>query len=799
MSRSRIGALLAVVALLVTVLVIALTRGGDDDEGPTAASTTTAAPPTTAPGPTSTTSPPPPTIPAVVPDGEGITVPYAWKPVRLGGGGNISGIDAADDGTLIARSDTYGAYLRPAGATEWRQLLVTSALPAEFHVPKMGKGVQSVAIAPSDPSRLYLMWAGHVLRSTDSGTTFTTTPYEPVNSDANAGFGKGFGDKLVVDPANPDVVLAGGPDVPLRISRDGGDTWTDTTVPAGLPQERLAADYEGQINSVGITGLAFDRSAGVAEGGTSVVYAASWGNGVYRSTDGGTTWTSIGGPTAVHHASVDADGAYYASSGDQNGPFSVQRYDGSAWTDITPDDWEPGYIASVENPFIAASPVDAGTVVVGYAPQMFVTRDGGGSWSEMTWHDGTGDVTWAQNPDDDYYLVASDLIFDPAAPNELWLTTGEGTQHATLGSGNELEWLEATRGIENMVTTDVASTLDGPTVFGVYDFGQFGGSADLDDFSLAKGPVPFFSGTTSLASSPFTPGFAVSVTTDYVTDALPVSSSYTTDGGATWTKFGSLPRGSSAKDFGYGAIAVSTADNIVWSPGRYFGTETTDFQPYYTLDRGETWSPVELPGVTAYPADTISGYMFGRNRQGIVADEVAPGVFYLSMVGEGVFRSSDGGVTWERRHDGDFSEGDSSFSSSMGAMPGREGELFYTDGPVGGHDFIGAQKHEGTPFLRSTDGGATWAPVDGVDKVLGFGFGAAAPGALTGTIYLAGNVNGTYGIWRSTDDALTWEGIGDYPLTVDWLGVLSGDRNTFGTVYVGTGGSSYVYGTPTSG
>ncbi|MEZ5256374.1 MAG: hypothetical protein R2705_05655, partial [Ilumatobacteraceae bacterium] len=364
----------------------------------------------------------------------------------------------------------------------------------------------------------------------------------------------------------------------------------------------------------------------------------------------------------------------------------------------------------------------------------------------------------------------------------------------------EVAWIEAARGIENMVSTEVTSIRNGPPVFGVYDFGQFSGSDDLDDFSLVKGPVDFFSGTTSVASSPFDDGFAASVTTDYVMSGkYPISSAWTGDGGKTWNVFDQMPKGAtSAAEFGYGTIAMSTADNMVWAPGFFGPSQTQDGQPYYTLDRGATWQPVVLPGVSSYPLDSVGGYMFGRNRHLVVADEARPNTFYLYLLDVGVFATTDGGVTWEQRFSGNPSVGESFYHSRLGALPGSEGELFFTDGGAGPHAFAGPTPHGGWPMLHSTDGGATWREVPGVDKVLTFGFGAAAPGSAVGTIFIVGDVDGEYGIWRSDDTAASWTKIGTYPLTIDTPGAISGDRNEYGVVYVGYAGSSYAYGRPSS-
>lgn len=801
-SRRVPFALLAVAALVAVAVFVAL-RGRGDEPG-TAPPTTPAVTDPTEGGGTTEPATGAPVVTTAEPASTAASTAagYTWRPVRIGGGGYITGLDVADDGTLVARSDTYGAYVREPDATEWRQLLTTEAVPAEWRLPKMGKGTNSIAVAPSDPSRIYLMWAGHVFVSDDGGTTLRQTSFAPVSSNSNAPFGRGFGDKLAVDPADPDTVLVGSNDAPLRRSTDGGVTWSDTDVPVGSPQARLVEVTGGELSSVGVTGISFDRTS-TTGGSTPVVYAASWGNGVYRSADAGASWSSVGGPEFVIHGDVDASGSYVALTGDRDGPFGLWRLDGTDWTEITPGDWDPGQIGEVENPFLGVSPTEPGLFVIGYATQLFGTADGGEDWTSMSWRDAPdGDVTWAIDPEDDNpYLVAGDLVFDPSSPRRVFLATGEGVQYAELGAelDDTLEWVEHTRGIESMVATEVVSTRNGPPVFGVFDFGQFSGSDSFDDYSLVKGPIDFFSGTTSLAASPFADGFAVSATTDYVQwDRYPISSAYTDDGGASWSVFPSMPKGAeSATEFGFGTLAVSEPDNIVWAPGSSWMTETDDFQPYVTTDRGASWRPVELPGVTAYPANSVGGYMFGRNRQTVAADQVRPGTFYLYMLGEGLFRSSDGGATWEERYDGDFSLGDPGFTVLLAAQPGVEGSLFYTDGPAGGHDLTGPQEHGGSPFLRSRDGGATWEQVPGVDKVLTFGFGAPAPGAATAAVYLAGDVNGEYGIWQSTDDAVTWTKLADFPYSVDWVSTISGDQNVYGRVYVGFGGSSYVYGEPT--
>jgi hypothetical protein len=95
--------------------------------------------------------------------------------------------------------------------------------------------------------------------------------------------------------------------------------------------------------------------------------------------------------------------------------------------------------------------------------------------------------------------------------------------------------------------------------------------------------------------------------------------------------------------------------------------------------------------------------------------------------------------------------------------------------------------------MRSIDGGATWTAVPNVFEVRAFGFGKA----LTNypTIFIAGWVHRTYGLWRSDDNAQSWIQISVFPLgSLDNITTIDGDKNIYGTVYIGFSGSGYAYG-----
>ena len=66
---------------------------------------------------------------------------------------------------------------------------------------------------------------------------------------------------------------------------------------------------------------------------TNTIFAASYGNGVYESTNGGASWSAIGGPSDVEYAAVSSTGVYYAVG---NGN-SLWSYKNGTWTELFSD------------------------------------------------------------------------------------------------------------------------------------------------------------------------------------------------------------------------------------------------------------------------------------------------------------------------------------------------------------------------------------------------------------------------------------------------------------------------------
>jgi photosystem II stability/assembly factor-like uncharacterized protein len=222
-------------------------------------------------------------------------------------------LDPSDSSTIYI--GTYGRLYRSSDAgANWQSIPFDSA--GVF-------GVSAIAVAPSDGKVIYA--GGRPLqRSSDGGRTWQATPVIRDKETAQAEDVTG----LVVDPGNADHLWAALRNEGVFETRDGGDSWVDVGLD-GRPVSWLAADNGGQLSRspdtltlyAGLIGEGIARrmvrgapvdvsrgggwsaaTGGLPDGSTIISFAADartpgtlWagrdGGGVYRSTDGGTSWS----------------------------------------------------------------------------------------------------------------------------------------------------------------------------------------------------------------------------------------------------------------------------------------------------------------------------------------------------------------------------------------------------------------------------------------------------------------------------------------------------------------------------
>jgi hypothetical protein len=172
---------------------------------------------------------------------------------------------------------------------------------------------------PGDPSRDYRILGGGLFASTDGGATFT-----PVGGNTPADLPAGAVTSLVLDPNNAQTVFAGIPGQGVFRSNQFGAGGSWTPVNSGLSTAATlagASDIELTDQDIGGVTTLF---AGVSTGTTV--------NGVFTSSDGGTSWTALASPPA----GLDAGGGFAENFQLQADPShaGVVYLDGQAATGI---------------------------------------------------------------------------------------------------------------------------------------------------------------------------------------------------------------------------------------------------------------------------------------------------------------------------------------------------------------------------------------------------------------------------------------------------------------------------------
>jgi photosystem II stability/assembly factor-like uncharacterized protein len=175
------------------------------------------------------------------------------------------------------------------------------------------------------------------------------------------------GAQIVTDPLNPGAVYARGDPNRIMKSLDGGNTWVN-----------VAKSDWTEVSSISM-----------ASSAPNVLYAATR-SGVYRTTNGGTTWQLAHSATFVTDVAispVDWREAYLVNGGfPPNGtaPISKTTDGGQTWTDVSTG--LPSSPGSLWKIFIAPSaPHILITMPWNTSPgSLYKSIDRGQSWSQMT-------------------------------------------------------------------------------------------------------------------------------------------------------------------------------------------------------------------------------------------------------------------------------------------------------------------------------------------------------------------------------------------------------------------------------
>lgn len=741
---------------------------------------------------------------------------YNWKSVQIKGGGFVSGLiySKADPKLLYARTDIGGAYRCEPTTKTWTP--ITDGFTNDNDM-----GIWSLAPDPTNANKVYLAtglysasWGtnGSVYMSNDKGANWTKISSLAFKLGGNDP-GRGMGEFMAVDPNRSNILFLGSKKEGLYKSTDSGVTWTKVT--------SLSSSY--------ITFVEFDKSTGTSGNATPAIYVGvadniyNGGNvGVYKSNDGGATWSKLTNhPTALtpktfapgdaalttvptriviasgntiyftfcNTVTPDAENSLAAPHNlVSNGAVYKYNKSTNAWTNITPsgsNGLQGGYSA------ITVSSTDVNKIAISTIgrwwpyDELYFSTDGGSNWSS-TFNSYNYASSWGNSLNKGLLSTTKapyasqanigwpvSIVFNPSNDKEVMFGTGGGVfacydvsplqTNATSSNTAATTWVYENDGLEETAALEIVSPPTGAPLISAL--------GDVDGFvhnDLNVSPINgkhFVDGTHSGTnrSIAFAESVPAKMVRAYDNNAFN-KGAYSTDGGVTWTKFATKPTGVNAND-GSGRITISADGNrIVWA--------SANATIAYSTNNGSSWtaSTGGVPNGLAPAADRVNSakfYVFDPQNQN----------FYYSTNGAVSFTSKALGLTSVPNYD--------SKQPQICAVFGKEGHVLLAN------NFNG--------LYRTTDGGLNFTKITTVTEAYKVTVGKAKIGATYPAIFIWGIVNNVNGLFRSDDEGATWERINDAAHEYGRaFSCMAGDPRIYGRVYVGAGGRGIIYGDRTA-
>ncbi len=687
---------------------------------------------------------------------------YRWDNVAMGGGGFVSGIipSKSERGVVYARTDVGGAYRYDGQTGRWVALMDWMT---ESDIGLMG--VESLAIDPRNAANVTMLVGTSyfsngktaILRSTDYGKTFTVADVTAQFKTHGNGIGRSGGERLQVDPGSSKVLFVGTRDNGLFKSVDSGATWNRVT---GL-------NVTTTDNGNGISFVLLDP-ASVSNGTAKRIFVGvsrygSKGPNLYFSRDGGATFNPVAGAPAglmPHRAAITSKGRLYLTYGNGAGPHpqseseplntgAIWEYNtiGGVWTNVTP--------AGMSTPFggISVDPTNPKRLVAStlntwwpqrqeptstFGDRIFTSLDAGRSWTDLMDRGMTVDTNGMDWIARHSIHWAGSIEFDPFDPKSAWVVSGNGLFKTSDIDAPKSSWKFDVRGIEETVVFSAASIPNGPLVSVIGDYDGF-----IQD-------TPDQDGVQHSPTMGTTTGLALATQAPHVMARVGNSLYTSTNMGASWEKTPSIM---AAK----GNVALSSDGFVLLHSPENSATT------YRSTDFGANWT-------------AVAGLAVNNARP--VADPVNPAKFYVYDRDTGkLLVSTDGGVSFNPA--AQLAGGGSTI---LRATPGREGDLWACLNSGG--------------LVHSTDSGATFTKVGQIGSCGTLGLGKEAPGASHPTLYMWGAVNTARGLLRSIDQGASWERVNDdaHQYGGPQVGWITGDMNSYGTVYMSTAGRGIAYG-----
>ena len=630
---------------------------------------------------------------------------------------NAVAVSPANAQVVLAGSSTGGVWRSTDGGA-------TFAPVSDDHTDL---AVSWIAFAPSNNSIVYAgmgdidssYLGSGVLKSTDGGQTWTRV--------SNQTLPDGVVARLEVDPTNPSRVYlaqyittdrsnnlssAGG----LYLSTDGGVNWTKTL--AG--QARDIVIHPSNPQTLYAT-LAVRSSSLGGESNAA---------GLYRSTDGGATWTRILVPVtglhsdfwdfrlAVTPAAPERLYAYYGTIFFGETRFQISSDGGATWQARSLAQVDSGQFGY--NTYLKVDPTNPETIYLG-SRDLYKSTDGGVSWENMTDNFSQSGSSWTYHPS--IASTHSDqqaFAFEPGNPSVVYVANDGGLWKSTNG-GATLQSLNATLSLIQFNSLALHPTDAGFTIGGTQDNGtqrrlkdSSTGAPSLgwDQFSGSDGGACFFNPLKpDTLFGTYFGGWALrfKMIGDFVF-LDKVIGEYSTWGEST----------SNSRIGFYPPFTGNGVDQRI-----YFGT----WRLFVSDNLGDTWAaPAGALDLTKGGTDVLSAIGVARSNTQIIYTGSAKG---RAMI------SSDGGTSWT-----DITAG----------IPNRFIERIVVDASNPALAYLCVSGFGTGHVFKTSNGGAAWTDVSG--NLPNIPVAALLIDPQNSQVIYAGT---DIGVFRSTTGGGAWE------------------------------------------
>jgi len=790
---------------------------------------------------------------------------FSWSTVMIGGGGFVSSIVASplEQNLFYARTDVGGAYRWDQISKRWVSMMDWVDASERGLL-----GIEAIAADPKSADNVYMVagttyWnegRSAFLRSNDRGKTWTLiytwdtsgakgAPVKIFYAHGN-GMGRGNGEALAIDPNNPDIMFYGSKSNGLFKSTDNGSTWQHVN---GFTE---SAKYDTTWNGSGFSFVTF------SPGSSDTLYAGFLRskNNVFRSTDGGNSWSVIpdrptpktkGGyapPLMPQRIAITPDGSIlYITFGDGAGPHTMAwdegwgpikdwfnrgaifKYETSSgkWSDVSPENFiDPGdgnydsdstYVACFSGISINPSnPIELVASSIGYRGPQFWYNSSTAKWKDVwgsnIYYSIDGGEHWV--PTFQYYWMDGGIYPTEKQMNE----NGIGWMY-----GSSIHWsscvlmdpfnpkrvlVNSGNGVfatDNITAYSIDSTkspaLQQSTIWKVLSHG-IEEVVPMEVISIPGGPLISVIGDYD--------GFRHDDVTRY-----PVKRHETNVSGML-VNLGTTR----ALAFAYKAgKLVKATDARSANPTGYTDVPISPVQ--FSSDSGKTWTVATYEDLTA---QYTKGECVAISADGSVTLWVPSHKIINGTETAGnypVQRYVNSAWTEVSGIDGAYVVGDPEdedvfygFLKSEGVFykSTDKGITFTKAGIAGVSDFRKFRLPPGKAgeiwvplgkngLARSKDGSATFTHINEVTYCEAVGFGKAAQEKSFPTVYIFGTVGGKTGVFQSVDEGASWVRINDDAHEYGGLAngeFVVGDMNTFGVVYMSTAGRGIACRLPSS-